>query len=63
MKQCSLLEVKEDGANKVGLGCWAFGQDLWQQEISNSIKTIHHALSRVRFDTAQGYGKENRSKF
>ncbi len=45
--------------NKIGLGCWAFGQDLWQQEQSNSIKTIHHALRLgIRdFDTAQSYGK------
>ena len=46
-------------ANKIGLGCWAFGQDLWQQEQSNSIKTIHYALRLgIRdFDTAQSYGK------
>jgi aryl-alcohol dehydrogenase-like predicted oxidoreductase len=45
--------------NKIGLGCWAFGQGLWQQELSNSIKTIHHALrlGLRDFDTAQSYGK------
>jgi myo-inositol catabolism protein IolS len=46
-------------ANKIGLGCWAFGQGLWQQDQRDSIKTIHHALRLgIRdFDTAQSYGK------
>lgn len=45
---------------RLGLGCWAFGEDYYaDQDRQDSVKAVHAALrcSIRHFDTAQGYGK------
>ncbi len=45
---------------ELGLGCWAFGEDYWEdQNQRDSVQTIHAALRGgiTHYDTASGYGR------
>lgn len=53
-------KVRQLSGSKLGLGCWAFGGDLWgAQSDRDSFKAMNRAfeLGITHFDTAGSYGK------